>query len=988
MNEKIPELGPRLWETTQLGKAFEINASVKSSGRDLNIEAWENYLKITTQKLKDKSKNILSLKKEERENQLKEINNFLENELNKLKMYTEFKTANKKQKNILQTNFYKNIKTTSQYQQASSYYTYQIFKSEKVKDLLGSKDPDLILETLNQMKLKTQDYFIIDDISSIIVSGIRDFIPSTKILLEDKKLFPIRMIKVASGRLIPEGSGAIAYRFKPLPRRIHGIWKGIALGECVGGNCHFIDELTPERWATVAVKNSQFHHLEKNNSYAGFIETIPGEINGKTYASVGFGTPDLRKKIVIKNPVTQETKSHILFEEWIKQAKKQIPTQWEGLVVSNKDAINNAGVLPDIRKTSVYVFGDEIKINSGQFKTNDPITNKIIKNSKTTKKPIFNYSGNMIFDAAIPDVNQLRLLSDINIEDTTKPHFLKKFLSNKSPYNKLKEYLEFTDYNNLRLNEELQEIVEEHVSKIITDSELYDRFKTIESLELLTKYVYPPKDKLKKQIINLLNSNSETKHTTYYQTLTSYLYLDKKEIIDKALFQNSVDDFKKILQWEKELPHFELMDFIFSREYPKSTTFNGDYLDKYIYEQIAKNNYPYTETENFWEYVHRFKKTKEHIKLQIRNNPQMILEVENNFLGNKKVWDFILNEENVDVLIVMLKEKSYTEPLDILNYQLIKALKNSNLPDSTKREISDYLFSLLIEVIHQPGNSNNVKLDILHLFKKLPFLKVDSKTNLQKTYTEFISKLDLKNTPYYLNEIIKSEGVLIKRLQLISQRGQEIHNQHSVLLLPENLKNELYNMNASEFAYTFGQPKNTSALESMNINELFIFFKSKKYNELFQLAKKNKDNMNFLNYLVEIFQPNDIEFNNAFEALIADNTNKNRELAEKILSRLPNHEKNLTLHLKYSALYKPNKWHLRQEVLEHINKYYPIYSDEHKRLSQNIVKNLIQNPTDLDKKLLKSLELIKKHPDFKKNIVIKNFAKIKSCLQLELHKLF
>ncbi len=128
------------------------------------------------------------------------------------------------------------------------------------------------------------------------------------------------------------------------PRRFHGIWRGIPLNECVGGNCKYLDNLTPERWATVALDKSQLHFVERNGVYHGFMEAVPGTLGKDTYATVTFGAPDVRK----------------IYREWYAEATRTMPSDWKGFVVSSTTDLNNAGSNSGKLNDVIKVWRDKI----------------------------------------------------------------------------------------------------------------------------------------------------------------------------------------------------------------------------------------------------------------------------------------------------------------------------------------------------------------------------------------------------------------------------------------------------------------------------------------------------------------------------------------------------------------------------------------------------------------------------------------------------
>ncbi|MBA2404794.1 MAG: hypothetical protein H0V66_08485 [Bdellovibrionales bacterium] len=412
LKSNVPAIADRLWDTKNLGTTFNVQTNMPTYGRDLKNDQWKYFLNNKSSQLKSSSNRLLSMKEV---SQTKELDLLIEKIAARENEITSSVGKASVKRQLDAANF-RALRETQEVKEVARYYAYKILSSEKVNDLLGSGDADLILDTVKELRGKTRSFFDLPDISGTILSEIKALLPNHQELLLDKKIFPETMRTLRNGKQVAVGGGGmVKYDFVAAPRRFHGIWKGIPLGECVGGNCKSLESLTPERWATSALKDSHHLMLEKDGSYLGFVEAIPGKVNDKTYASVSFGSPDLRKRIFVSDPITGERISSTLYDQWLRQSISSKPASWEGFVLSNTNDINNAGVLETVRNSHSYGFGKQILKSDAKFVHLDPLVPDIVKFSPKDGYAK-NYGGYMITDATTTNAiksNSLTLLTPI-----------------------------------------------------------------------------------------------------------------------------------------------------------------------------------------------------------------------------------------------------------------------------------------------------------------------------------------------------------------------------------------------------------------------------------------------------------------------------------------------------------------------------------------------------------------------------------------------
>lgn len=424
--DKVPGLEERLWETSDLGESYEIRSKVQSSGRTLNIKRWNKLLQFWTDNLKKK------LPDEKIEmSDIETLSRELDEAQAQFNRVAHLGTKSEQKTRAAQ--FYSQIRKDPRLEKAAVTMLLEYLQSENAQDLLRSNEPDLILDEINELR---QNPGRISQLSlnPIIQSEIASLIPPKSKLLADQKTFSSLRIATHNGSAAAEAVGTEDIEFKPILRRLHGIWKGIPLNECVGGDPNGLNNLSPERWATVALKGTQFYSVENNGRYRGFVQMVPLSYQGKIYGSVDFGASILRNRAFRRNPKTGEAQRIPLHEVWLEEAIKHLPKRWEGLVVGESTAIGNAGVIDSVHDSAQLYLGTRIGDSKG-FKHIDPMATKLTQ-VIPRKGLAEQYGGNMILDGTVQNAGMLTMIqpSTSNKEEVIRslaqdPELLEKRLS-------------------------------------------------------------------------------------------------------------------------------------------------------------------------------------------------------------------------------------------------------------------------------------------------------------------------------------------------------------------------------------------------------------------------------------------------------------------------------------------------------------------------------------------------------------------------------
>ena len=411
--KEIPELDQRLWKPqtspASLLQKFNIEGSIKTSGRDLNFSLLEKQLADLKNKNSASAERYTNLSSEEQTAEIEKLSKSLSEKIEHFNQ-TLPKDLDRKQLGALKSQFFEPLKQNPLLDEMGSYYANQILNSENVQDAIRTQDPDVILNLINNQFHGSTVKFLENIPSSThaeIVASVRRHLP--KIQGEElEQIFPKIMVKSSRGRLIPLGAGAATYEITPFPRLFHRAFSGAVLGECIGGNCNYLQQTTPLRYlAPAGDQESVSYFVEGRGSYGGFVDLIPGKANsaGARPISYGIGSPVFSKNVIsvteqgnIRTPVWKAFQDEVL---------PKFPRSWKGLYVSDQGGADNAKVLSSVRNSDRYLFSD---YSTGPFTMEDPLIQKIRNKSKVAAGAYDTGKG-MILDATLSNAKLTRLLS-------------------------------------------------------------------------------------------------------------------------------------------------------------------------------------------------------------------------------------------------------------------------------------------------------------------------------------------------------------------------------------------------------------------------------------------------------------------------------------------------------------------------------------------------------------------------------------------------
>ena len=392
MAKANPEFGARLLEEQKDLKTYSITSDFKTYGRELEVNAWDKlerkifgssevsgkYIVKSQEKLAELSNEIINF-----ENSLLQLNK-REAGLKRAEFYSKFKKDNEA--------LFKKIA-------ASIYYN-----NEQIREMAETQDADMILFIFDSgLKEVIKKSNIPENLKSIVMGSL----PKVSELLSYNTVFPVETELNHHGVEVPvEPLQATTYRFIPFKRKIHAVWKGIWLSECVGGGN---SSPTPRRWATSVLKNVNNYAVEKNNSFVGFIQELGMKKNGSNaiYYSTEFGVPNLKESTIVVDKETGMPTKVPMIDQWLRAAPRNILR-----IKSESYAINNAKVVGALESSAAWNF----RIDKGaadEFKlVDDSFAQKIVSMSKKYDfEPSHEYGDGIISDGTVPDAASMKTLT-------------------------------------------------------------------------------------------------------------------------------------------------------------------------------------------------------------------------------------------------------------------------------------------------------------------------------------------------------------------------------------------------------------------------------------------------------------------------------------------------------------------------------------------------------------------------------------------------
>lgn len=727
MNQENPELGSRLLNLQNTLRPYEIVSDMKTYALVLDRKKWAAEQKKYFGAKEDSE---ADLKTEIAE--LKQIS----------KRITEFEKSiisfSKKEAGISKGQFYSKIKSDHK-ETFKNIVASVYFNDAGIVDLVGTKDPDLILYAIeNLMPDRLRKLNLPENTLSLILSS------NPKISdLTQSGSFERTQYRTQHGTLaVVEPLKATTYKFMAYKRPLHAVWRGIWISECVGGGT---DRITPRRWATVILNQVNNYAVEKNGRFVGFIQELgmKKKNHHATYYATEFGVPDFKGDIIKIDPATLMPTKVSLLTEWFNVAPKNIVR-----VKSESSAINNAGVISTLRDSEKWNF----KMNKGNAENFELADQKfadgIISSSvKNNFEPTYSYGDGIISDSTVPDAGNIKTLVSVKWSPTT----LKKYL--------LSANVDATSFSEtIKSNN----VIFEKINQTELYSELFLKMRNSrphDFLVLLAESNLPSKTQ-KKYAKEILNQKTNS-------------------AIEQIKIMNSLED-SNIEDFVRSIPlNLKNVEEIFNERLKQQIDLQTEIkiLNQRILVENKSDLYPVVsenfDTFEFYGYHERDQLQSEFVKRLLSANPEILAKCLPGFAKHMREYEdksklLLIQAFKRDGLITLLRNLiTATNPtLSSYYFQKLDQITETLVLDAVRNKDANYLKQFFKENF----DLKHVKADNSKIIQSIISEIIKSKN------IELYETLNNKFIQRYAKQIEKSANSLIPEVRIWLQLALKNEN--------------------------------------------------------------------------------------------------------------------------------------------------------------------------------------------------------------------
>jgi hypothetical protein len=404
---KEPKLKERFWRklsSSDQNFSFQFHLSPVERPVELEEDAWLRKFREWQKELSKSAAPISDIPDDE--TRLAKIRQIFADTESRIEEIMHLQLNSKEQGEALAL-----LKTDRSLRAASAYLTLRQLQTEIISDKMNSNDAGLILQTISNMRSNPESEGLLMPIPKRLMSMTASRIPSREKLDLNEKIF-----KPIEEGVLKEGGILSAVPVRPFV----ALFRGIVLGECVGGSEKALESTTPERWAVPALEGTIVHFLETDKAY-GFVEYFPFSLDGARYAGVVFGSPLLRQNTISAG------KSQQILWKYFDEAYKRKPSEWKGFVIGEDNDFNNAGVQEEILKSASFGLGETIG-ESTSIQQIDPLA-EIIPTLLPREGHARQYGGRMITAVTAPQSRRLTSLKNLGSDTNNDPSVSRKLIA-------------------------------------------------------------------------------------------------------------------------------------------------------------------------------------------------------------------------------------------------------------------------------------------------------------------------------------------------------------------------------------------------------------------------------------------------------------------------------------------------------------------------------------------------------------------------------
>lgn len=423
---EIPEISSRLWNREIVPMVSNLSSITPTSGRTLNLILWRLYRSNWLSNIRAAC-NIGSNDRDlsyHFKKVCKDLNEIIR-ETNEWNHYITKIKPHLKSRSLLKekTQFYLKLRKDLRLKRAAAYFILDYLFNYKINYFLALDDADLVLDFFKNLKqfpsqVLSREWKI--NPPEALLSCIKDWVPDTTVLLHDYHMFP----RADSSSFIrnnkPMGYSKTATFTTRRIRPFHGVWVGVTLADCVGGDPDSLSKLSARRWTASCIQGAHTFAFEQNGKYVGFINSIPFMgTNGKIYGSFELAIPNIGRQVIVarssgKLDENNYTKYPILlFDLWFPQYLKTLPKEWDGIIISDS-VLCDLVQIKDVIRGSPHFISAKIIGTSKDFKLIDPISKKIVA---FDRNPAINeYGLGLILDLSLVDSRNIYQFNHVSNE--------------------------------------------------------------------------------------------------------------------------------------------------------------------------------------------------------------------------------------------------------------------------------------------------------------------------------------------------------------------------------------------------------------------------------------------------------------------------------------------------------------------------------------------------------------------------------------------